>query len=48
MRGLVRGWRQDAVAAIQHQRRFFANARPEADFKYRSNSKACLPSLNAT
>jgi hypothetical protein len=36
------------VGRLKHQRRFFANARPDPDFKYFSNAKACFSSLNAT
>jgi hypothetical protein len=34
--------------ANKFQRRFFAKALPEPDFKYFSNSKACFSSLTAT
>jgi len=36
------------VEAIKHHSRFFANARPELDFKYFSKAMACFSSLNAT
>ena len=39
---------EKGVRSLSHQRRFFANARPEPDFKYFSNATACFSSLNAT
>jgi hypothetical protein len=37
----------DVIGDINHQKRLFANARPDADFRYRSNAKARFSSLNA-
>jgi hypothetical protein len=37
----------DVMRNINHQKRFFANARPDADFRYLSNAKARFSSLNA-
>jgi len=41
-------FKRGVVEAIKHHRRFFANARPERDFKYFSKAMACFSSLNAT